>query len=70
MTREENPQFRDGRTWYGEQDSSGVDLSLIREILKLSPTERARRADQSRRDALELLEYGRQHREKRARADR
>jgi hypothetical protein len=55
---------------YGEQDRSGVDLSLIREILKLSPTERLRRADRARRDALRLHEYGRKHREKRAGADR
>ena len=51
---------------YGEQDANGVDLSLIRELLRLSPLERVRRADRARRDTLRLLEYGRRHREKRA----
>ncbi|HEY7115045.1 MAG TPA: hypothetical protein VH475_00575 [Tepidisphaeraceae bacterium] len=40
--------------WYGEQDENGVDLSLIRHILQLSPTERVRRADRERRALLEL----------------
>ena len=53
-------------TYYGEQDEKGVDLSLIRENLRLSPTERARRADRARRDALRLLEYGRRGREERS----
>ncbi|MHC4234007.1 MAG: hypothetical protein ACYSUQ_02725 [Planctomycetota bacterium] len=53
-------------TYYGEQDENGVDLSLIRENLRLSPTERVRRADKARRDALRLLEYGRRNREKRS----
>ena len=52
--------------YYGEQDESGVDLSLIRENLRLTPTERVRRADRARRDALRLLEYGRRNREERA----
>ena len=56
--------------WCGEQDESGVDVSLIRELLALSPTERVRRGDKARRDALRLHEYGRKHREKRAGTDR
>lgn len=56
--------------WYGEQDDEGVDLSLIRELLKLSPVERIRRADRARRAALRLMEYGRRHREEPARTDR
>jgi hypothetical protein len=39
---------------YGEQDENGVDLSLIRENLKLSPTQRLRRMDHNAR-ALEEL---------------
>jgi hypothetical protein len=50
--------------WYCEQDANGVDLSLIRENLKLTPEERLLRGDQARRSALELLEYGRQQRER------
>jgi hypothetical protein len=56
--------------WYGEQDENGVDLSLIRENLKLTPEERLMRGDQARRSALELLEYGRQQRERNARGER
>jgi hypothetical protein len=49
--------------YYGEQDENGVDLSLIRENLKLTPEERLLRGDRARRSALELLEYGRRQRE-------
>jgi hypothetical protein len=52
--------------WYGEQDENGVDLSLIRAALKLSPKERLRRGDKARRDALRLMEYGRRQRERNA----
>lgn len=55
----------DSRLNYGEQDENGVDLSLIRMNLRLTPTERVRRGDKARRDALRLLEYGRRSREKR-----
>jgi hypothetical protein len=51
------------RLWYGEQDANGVDLSLIRENLKISPRERLLRADRARRSALRLLEYARPQRE-------
>jgi hypothetical protein len=52
--------------WYGEQDANGVDLSLIRENLKLTPRERLLRGDRARRSALQLLEYGRRQREETA----
>ena len=55
---------------YGEQDENGVDLSLIRESLKLTPLERLRKADRAWRDAVRLMEYGRRNREKPARTDR
>jgi hypothetical protein len=58
-----NPQ--DPR-WYGEQDGNGVDLSLIRENLKLTPRERLLRGDRARRSALQLLDYGRRQREETA----
>jgi hypothetical protein len=51
---------------YGEQDENGVDLSLIRELLKLTPLERLRRGDKARRDALRLRDHGRRIREERA----
>lgn len=56
--------------WYGEQDENGVDLSLIRSNLKLTPKERLLRADQGWRDALELLEYARRHAQKQAAKNR
>lgn len=49
---------------YGDQDENGVDLSLIRENLKLTPEERLRKGDRAWRDALRLREYGRLNREK------
>lgn len=54
-----------GPDYSGEQDENGIDLSLIRENLKLTPLERIRKADAARRQALRLLEYGRRHREDR-----
>lgn len=62
MTAEEYLKKMQDPHWYGEQDENGVDLSLIRSILQLTPTERIRRSDQARRDALRLREYGRLHR--------
>ena len=56
--------------WYGEQDENGVDLSLIRENLKHTPAERLIRGDRARRSALQLLEYGREQRERNAGAKR
>lgn len=55
--------------WYGDQDANGVDLSLIRENLKLSPGERLLQGDRACRDALRLLEFGRQQRERNARKE-
>jgi hypothetical protein len=40
--------------YYGEQDENGVDLSLIRENLKLSPLERLRKADRASRALQEM----------------
>jgi hypothetical protein len=54
MTAEEYlEKMRDPR-WYGEQDENGVDLSLIRGNLRLSPEERLLQGDRVRRGMLEL----------------
>ena len=54
------------REWFTRiQDENGVDLTLIRAMLSLSPIERLRRMDQARRDALRFREYGRRHRQQR-----
>ncbi len=63
----QNPPPRSSPLWYGEQDENGVDLSLIRENLKLTPVERLRRADKAAADVLKLIEYGRIAREDQAR---
>jgi hypothetical protein len=44
---------------YGEQDENGIDLSLIRENLELSPLERIRKADAAETDVRMLREIGR-----------
>jgi hypothetical protein len=50
----------------GQYDENGVDVSLIRENMRISPTERARRADRARRDALRVQAIGRAARAKSA----
>jgi hypothetical protein len=51
------------RTDYGEQDENGVDLSLIRYMLSLTPLERAEAMARHALDSAMLYEYGRRHRE-------
>ena len=43
MTPEQWEWFQKHTRVYGDQDENGVDLSLLRENLKLSPTERVER---------------------------
>jgi len=43
----------------GQYDENGVDLSLIRANLRVTPTERARRGDRARRAALRVQAIGR-----------
>jgi hypothetical protein len=62
MTAEEYLEKMNDPLWYGEQDENGVDLSLIRENLKLTPEERLLKGDQGRISALELRKYGELHR--------
>jgi hypothetical protein len=50
--------------WYGEQDENGVDLSLIRSNLSVTPKERLLRGDRARQSALRLMEIGRRQRER------
>ena len=57
--REKPPRADD----YGEQDQNGVDVSLIRYMLSLSPLERLRVMERHARDTLALMEYGRRARE-------
>ena len=43
----------------GQYDGNGVDLSLIRANMRVTPTERARRAEHARRAALRVQSIGR-----------
>ena len=52
MTAEEYLAKMKDPLWYGEQDENGVDLSIIRENLKLTPTVRLRKGDKATSDAL------------------
>lgn len=63
MTPEQWAAFQAWSHGYGDQDENGIDLSLIRSNLKLTPLERIRRAEQHRQSILALNEYGRRHRE-------
>lgn len=63
------PRWGD-RDWYGEQNAAGVDLSLIRERLRLSPIERLRRMEQHAQEVLRLMEHGKRARGHAAGADR
>lgn len=55
--------------WYGEYDEAGVDLSLLRWMLQLTPYERLVHMERHARDTLLLYEYGLRHREAEARGD-
>lgn len=44
---------------FPEQNEDGVDLSLIRSNLRLTPTERVQRMDRARRGALRLRKHAR-----------
>lgn len=59
MTVEEYLRRSADPLWYGEQDENGVDLSLIRDNLRLTPEERLLRGDHARRGVLELQRYAR-----------
>jgi hypothetical protein len=54
MTEEQWEVFKRFTRGYGDQDENGVDLSLIRENLKLSPTERLRKHQSALRMVLEV----------------
>jgi len=65
MTDNEPPLPIQHTVSYGEQDENGVDLSLIRYMLSLTPQERADRMSKACRDGYWLYEYGRRQREAR-----
>ena len=48
LTEEQWAIFQKATHGYGEQDENGVDLSVLRENLKLSPTQRLNRLESAR----------------------
>ena len=67
MTAEERQRMEDwirqhcGPHQYGEQDDNGVDLSLIRSNLRLSPLDRVRKGDEATSGALRLRKHAKRH---------
>jgi hypothetical protein len=55
---------------YGDYDEQGVDRSLLRWMLGLSPLERLIAMEQHARDTEALLAYGRKHRQAKAAPNR
>ena len=55
---------------YGDYDASGVDLSLLRYMLRLTPLQRLIAMERHARDMVILHEYGRRNREAKASSDR
>lgn len=55
---------------FPEQDKSGVDLSLLRSVLALSPLERLRLMERRAQETRLLNSYGRRIHQARSRSDR
>lgn len=58
MTEEQWELFQRLTRGYGEQDEQGVDLSLLRENLRLTPTERIEKMRRALDLAMELRRAG------------
>ena len=58
MTPEQWGKFQAFTRGFGDQDENGVDLSLLRENLKLTPSQRLSRLQSSYYFALELRRAG------------
>ena len=58
MTEEQWQQLKEWTVGYGEQDENGVDLSLLRANLKLTPTERIEKMRRALALVLEVRRAG------------
>ena len=58
MTEEQWTWFREFTRGYGDQDENGIDISLLRESLRLSPTERVERVVRGQELLRELKRAG------------
>ena len=54
MTPEQWAQFKAFTSGFGDQDENGIDLSLLRSNLKLTPTERLERTRQAALFVMEM----------------
>ena len=63
MSNQPGPVTTTAGPFYGEYDENGVDLSLLRWMLRLSPLERLQVMERAARDTQILNEYGRRNRE-------
>jgi hypothetical protein len=64
--RPAKPEPRRNFIPFPEQDENGVDLTLIRANLRLTPSQRLRRGDRASRNVMRLHEPGRRNRVKQA----
>lgn len=58
MTEEQWAQWQAYTRGFGEQDENGVDLSLLRQNLRLTPTERPRKHQKALRTYMEVYDAG------------
>ena len=58
MTEEQWAQWQTYTHGFGEQDENGVDLSLLRQNLRLTPTERLRKHLKALRMYMEVYNAG------------
>ena len=58
MTDDQWAQWQAYTRGYGEQDENGVDISLLRENLKLTPTERLQKHQNALRSFQEVRRAG------------
>ena len=58
MTEEQWAQWQAYTRGFGEQDENGIDLSLLRQNLRLTPTERLRKHQKALRTYMEVYDAG------------
>ncbi len=58
MTDEQWAQWQAYTRGYGEQDENGVDVSLLRQNLRLTPTERLRKHQNALKTYMEVYRAG------------
>ncbi len=59
LTPEQWAQFQAATQGYGDQDEYGIDISLLRENLRLTPTERIEKHRRALKFSMEVRRAGR-----------